>query len=144
MSHDRARLHMDEIVEVVNDPRNTGIQRNLAKYEDVRESRSSFDDTFKDLYAAALTQVPKSVEDLEDPKKYAAACLACMKFEMKTRAKRDMLIHIGKIFGHDKRTIDIQDKRTYQDVLKTLRDELGPGPVVEGQAVVKALPDARS
>ena len=102
-----------------------------------KKARESIDLVFSDLYDNAESMAPKSVNDLEDPRHYAAACLMYMKHETKSRAKRDMLIHIGKIFGHDKRTIDIQDKRSYVDVLKSLQAEFSP--VVDSTGTVKQV-----
>lgn len=106
-----------------------------------RKAREKIDEAFSDLYKSAAEYLPRQVGDLEDPKKYVAALLTYMQLEPKTRSKKDMLIHIGKVFGHDKRTINIEDKRTYSDVLRQLQAEFAP--VVTGTATVKQVDAGR-
>lgn len=59
---------------------------------------------------------------LEDVETYLAACLVFIKHSRDARSIRDMLIHIGRVLGHDRRTIRLEDSNeSYEALLAEIR-----------------------
>jgi hypothetical protein len=62
--------------------------------------------------------------DLADVETYLAACLSFIAHSRDNRSIRDMLIHVGRVLGHDRRTITVEDNRKgYEALLEELRRE---------------------
>jgi hypothetical protein len=116
----------------------SGILRTAMNAKAAQVDRESFDAECAELYASALEWMPRSIVDLEDPKRYAAWCIRSMKHARKTTTKNIMVQHIGKVFGHDKRTIEVKDQNTFRDVIRKFQAEFRQGQIVDAE--VKALP----
>jgi hypothetical protein len=79
-----------------------------------------------------------AAHDLSNVEDYLSACLAFIAHSRDGRTIRDMLIHIGRVLGHDRRTITVEDNReSYAALLEELR---------RGQpmttALIESSPDA--
>jgi hypothetical protein len=96
---------------------------------------SAIDREMADLYASAEDVRPHEVADLRDPIKYAAVGILLMRQARSPRSKEKMFMHLGKVFGHDSKNINIDDKRSFKDVLSALQSEFKKAVPV--QVVVK-------
>jgi len=116
-----------------------GIQRVAMNAAAHAKAAFNFDEECEKLYESAIGLMPRTIEELEDPIRYAAWCIRSMKHERKTRSKILMVQHIGKVFGHDKRTIEVKDQSTFRDVIRSFQERLAQEQIIDGE-VVKALP----
>jgi len=99
------------------------------------QSLARIDREMADLYASAEDCRPHDVADLRDPVKYASLGLLMMRQARSPRSKEKMFMHLGKVFGHDSKNINIDDKRSFKDVLTALQSEFKKA--VPAQVTVK-------
>lgn len=116
--------------DAVGNPVQPGIRTKQLMFKSHREH---FHDGMQGVYAQAIKQLAAS-SDIFDLKTFVAVCVRFLQFNRRTREQKDVLILLSRVLGHDRRTINIEDNRSYQDIVKQIQGELA---TVQGEAVVK-------
>lgn len=108
----------------------------------IREFRSVAQALF-DASKAIVLQT-KDLKDLDQRENYKALCMSFIATSWDQRLIANMLIHLGRILGHDEPLVRVDDQRTYLPLLEELRAsmtrQLVNGSVVEKEVVVDVDP----
>ena len=98
---------------------------------------ATFNDALAEVYKDADEKLKKS-HDLKNVDTYVAACTKYIQTSRDRRAAMNMLQHIGRVLGHDRNTLTIDDRRSYQEIIATLAQEFPEQEkVIDAQVAVK-------
>lgn len=117
------------------DRKGAGIRAREFKTKRSEQTVMDFRKDGERIFEGALKRF-REAENLKDKDDYVAALMTFAAKSWDTRAIRDVLIHVGRVLGHDKQVIAIDDRDSYQNLLEEIRQTM-PRNLVDGEVMVR-------